>query len=154
MRKDHKHVKEYNHHCGSNDTWIRLFYSSKIFPFHNIDNIALNDLSELSSSSNTDCFCCRNLANSNLDSLPCYEIIASINKFPSLNDIDVDLKQPATVSLFFNTTSTTTRKLKQFIMIRYSQHYILIFEASLLILIIFTSCYQIFGSSVFSNWFL
>ena len=69
-------VKEYNHHCRSSDTWICLFYSSKIFPFHNIDYISLIELSELSFSSIKRLFCSRNLANWILDSLPCYEIMA------------------------------------------------------------------------------
>ena len=69
-------VKKYNHHCRSSDTWICLFYSSKIFPFHNIDYISLIELSELSFSSIKRLFCSRNLANWILDSLPCYEIMA------------------------------------------------------------------------------
>ena len=72
-------IKGYNCISRTNDLSICLSCTSDIFPFHSLD---YNDLIELSFNSNIECLCSNRIANLNykLDTLPCFDIMATIDK--------------------------------------------------------------------------
>ena len=52
------------------------------------------ELITLSFNSNAECFCFKKISNHRLDTLPCFDVMTSIDKNPNLRSIDIDLQLP------------------------------------------------------------
>lgn len=80
-------VKEYNHLSQCDEEWFCSYCNSSIFPFYHLD---VYELAQLAFNSNTACLCSQKISKLRLDSLPCFEVMSSINSNPNLADVDVD----------------------------------------------------------------
>ena len=72
-----------------------------LFPFQNLTNAEILDLSF---NSNTDCLCSAKLARAKLDSLPRFDILATVSNVPHLSDLDPDLQIPSQTNFKYYST--------------------------------------------------
>ena len=94
-------AKEYNIITRTNEQWICLNCQYDIFPFHSLEN---EDLIKFSFNSNAECLCTQKLSNQKLDSLPCFDVVSSIDKNPNLKSIDIDLNLPLATNFDYYST--------------------------------------------------
>lgn len=85
------YAKECKNIASEKDQWICLNCQSDIFPFHSLEN---EELFKLSFNSNAECLCTRKLSNQRLHSLPCLDVMSSIDKNSNLHNIDIDIHLP------------------------------------------------------------
>ena len=90
-------VKDHNHFSRTNDLWFCPSCRTNIFPFQELN---FHELAQLSFNSNTECLCSSRIYNSKLASLPCFNVMTSINNNPNLSNIDID--QQSLVKLVYN----------------------------------------------------
>ena len=69
-----------------------MSWDQDLFPFHNLTNAEILDLSFNSS---TDCLCSAQLARAKLDLLPRFDILATVSNVPHLSDLHPDLQIPS-----------------------------------------------------------
>ena len=93
--------KIYKYYCETNDLWLCSQCRLDTFPFSNINN---TELIELSFNSNTACLCSKQLSNLKLNSLPRLDILSSINSIPHLFDLDADVQLPTQTNFKYYTT--------------------------------------------------
>ena len=84
-------IGEYNSIIRKIKTWTCLNCQSEIFPLHSLER---EELITLSFNSNAECFCSKKISNHRLDTLPCFDVMTSIDKNPNLRSIDIDLQLP------------------------------------------------------------
>lgn len=83
--------KSYKHYSITNDLWLCTLCKSEVFPFHNLNN---PEIIEISFNSNAVCLCSKHICNLKLGSLPRLEVLSSIRSIPNLSDLYVDEHLP------------------------------------------------------------
>ena len=78
-----------------------MTWNQEPFPFQNFTNAEILDLSF---NSNTDCLCSPRLARAQLDSLPRFDILATVSNVPHLSDRDLDLQIPSKTNFKYYST--------------------------------------------------
>lgn len=78
-----------------------MSWNHELFPFHNLTTAEILDLSL---NSNTDCLCSAQLARAKLDSLPRFNILASISNVPHLSNLHPDLQIPSQTNFKYYST--------------------------------------------------
>ena len=69
-----------------------MLWYQELFPFHNLTNVEILDLSFYC---NSDRLCSAQLARTKLDLLPRFDILATVSNVPHLSDLDPDLQIPS-----------------------------------------------------------
>ena len=84
-------IGEYNSITRKIKTWTCLNCQSEIFLLHSLER---EELIALSFNSNAECLCSTKISNHRQDTLPCFDVMTSIDKNPNLHSIDIDLNLP------------------------------------------------------------
>ena len=82
---------DFNYISTHQSYWICIQCNSSIFPFF---DLTTDDLLKLSFNSNSSCLCSSRIDSLKLDSLPCFDIVTSLSKIQTLNNIDIDQQLP------------------------------------------------------------
>lgn len=83
--------RDFSYFTSGEGFWLCEHCRQETFPFHHITDVELNNLSF---DSNTSCLCSKTISASRLANLPQLDLLSSINKIPSLNNLDVDQHLP------------------------------------------------------------
>ena len=85
-------TKLYNYYTNNNDLWLCRRCRNDTFPYNNLDDRTLFDLSF---NSNTKCLCSKTISNSKLDSMTHLDILSSLENIPNLTDVDAERNVPS-----------------------------------------------------------
>lgn len=80
-------IADFKYFCDTSSFWLCEFCRNEIFPFNSLSR---NELLEYCFNSNTACLCSSTISEALLSSLPCYDIISSIDSISYLSDFDID----------------------------------------------------------------